>query len=324
MNNTFYVYSPSLSHHGIKGQRWGVRRYQNPDGTLTAAGRRRVKKAMKQHEKVMMSGSSKRKQRKEYNKFKKMTLAMTDSEVKSLIENLQKDSAISGLTDTSFKDVKNKDGSKFIENGLKYAEQTARIISTISAMKNAQEINKYSVAAKKADILKAQATARSTNANAEGKEFENLKNRTEWEESRKKTSPTGNTWYTLNNPKKTSPTGNIRYTVHNPTKKTGGPGVQTQQYVYNTPSPSSNRISGYISSGNSTIKAISASSGVNKMALGSGGKVSGYISSGRAAMSLPSVSSASSQLMLPTVSSASTNRALPTVTNSNYMLPRKT
>lgn len=30
-----------LAHHGIKGQRWGVRRFQNPDGSLTEAGRRR-------------------------------------------------------------------------------------------------------------------------------------------------------------------------------------------------------------------------------------------------------------------------------------------
>ena len=28
-----------LYHHGIKGQRWGVRRYQNEDGSLTADGR---------------------------------------------------------------------------------------------------------------------------------------------------------------------------------------------------------------------------------------------------------------------------------------------
>lgn len=30
-----------LYHHGIKGQRWGVRRYQNPDGTLTPEGKAR-------------------------------------------------------------------------------------------------------------------------------------------------------------------------------------------------------------------------------------------------------------------------------------------
>lgn len=29
-----------LCHHGVKGQKWGVRRYQNPDGTLTDEGRR--------------------------------------------------------------------------------------------------------------------------------------------------------------------------------------------------------------------------------------------------------------------------------------------
>lgn len=30
-----------LIHHGIKGQRWGVRRFQNDDGTLTVAGKKR-------------------------------------------------------------------------------------------------------------------------------------------------------------------------------------------------------------------------------------------------------------------------------------------
>ena len=36
-----YVKSNELYHHGIKGQRWGIRRYQNPDGTLTEAGKKR-------------------------------------------------------------------------------------------------------------------------------------------------------------------------------------------------------------------------------------------------------------------------------------------
>lgn len=35
------THSNSLCHYGIKGQKWGVRRYQNPDGTLTAKGKKR-------------------------------------------------------------------------------------------------------------------------------------------------------------------------------------------------------------------------------------------------------------------------------------------
>lgn len=30
-----------LEHHGIKGQKWGVRRFQNKDGSRTAAGKKR-------------------------------------------------------------------------------------------------------------------------------------------------------------------------------------------------------------------------------------------------------------------------------------------
>ena len=32
-----------LAHHGVKNQRWGVRRFQNPDGSLTEEGKRRMK-----------------------------------------------------------------------------------------------------------------------------------------------------------------------------------------------------------------------------------------------------------------------------------------
>lgn len=35
------MYENELYHHGIKGMRWGVRRYQNEDGSYTRAGRKR-------------------------------------------------------------------------------------------------------------------------------------------------------------------------------------------------------------------------------------------------------------------------------------------
>lgn len=35
------IFTDSLSHHGIKGQRWGIRRFRKKDGSLTSAGKRR-------------------------------------------------------------------------------------------------------------------------------------------------------------------------------------------------------------------------------------------------------------------------------------------
>ena len=37
-----------IKHHGIKGQKWGVRRFQNKDGSLTNAGERRYNKSVRQ------------------------------------------------------------------------------------------------------------------------------------------------------------------------------------------------------------------------------------------------------------------------------------
>lgn len=38
---TFTSWDESLCHHGIRGQKWGIRKYQNEDGSLTAAGQAR-------------------------------------------------------------------------------------------------------------------------------------------------------------------------------------------------------------------------------------------------------------------------------------------
>ncbi|MBR6287816.1 MAG: hypothetical protein IKR19_00555 [Acholeplasmatales bacterium] len=36
-----YLEIRELYHHGIKGQKWGIRRFQNEDGSLTAEGKKR-------------------------------------------------------------------------------------------------------------------------------------------------------------------------------------------------------------------------------------------------------------------------------------------
>lgn len=43
------MFKDHLSHHGIKGMHWGVRRYQNSDGTLTDAGKKRYNRDIQEN-----------------------------------------------------------------------------------------------------------------------------------------------------------------------------------------------------------------------------------------------------------------------------------
>lgn len=42
-----YNYSNELFHHGVLGMKWGVRKYQNKDGSLTDAGKKRYDRDVK-------------------------------------------------------------------------------------------------------------------------------------------------------------------------------------------------------------------------------------------------------------------------------------
>ena len=54
-----YDYGSELAHHGIKGMKWGVRRYQNADGSLTPAGKKRQAKQEKKEAKKEVRAVSK-------------------------------------------------------------------------------------------------------------------------------------------------------------------------------------------------------------------------------------------------------------------------
>ena len=74
-----YVCTEELMHHGIRGMKWGVRRYQNKDGTLTKAGQQRYRKEMdkiKEEKKVLEN------QAKTKAKLDKLDAARKDIEIR--------------------------------------------------------------------------------------------------------------------------------------------------------------------------------------------------------------------------------------------------
>lgn len=65
-----YIFSTELYHHGVKGQRWGVRRYRNKDGSLTDRGKQQYKKYSKEYADIKTANTraDKKRAKKTYNK----------------------------------------------------------------------------------------------------------------------------------------------------------------------------------------------------------------------------------------------------------------
>lgn len=135
-----------LAHHGTKGMHWGIRRYQNPDGSLTAAGRRRMEKSDRKTVKELRKNSqvydavsersgkaaekSKKKWEKAYTKAVKKGKDTNTKKINKLEEQYALDAAFDKTVKTKqadFRKAANKITNEYIS---KYGDKKLKSIKT--------------------------------------------------------------------------------------------------------------------------------------------------------------------------------------------------
>lgn len=98
---------PYLAHYGVLGMKWGVRRYQNADGSLTAAGRKRYNKQEAKENYKKAKADIKKEQKIVNNRYKKRLLAGGD-EIVSDQKRLKELKAEKRLAKADYKVAKGK------------------------------------------------------------------------------------------------------------------------------------------------------------------------------------------------------------------------
>lgn len=112
----------TLQHHGIKGQKWGVRRFRNTDGTLTPAGKRRQSER---------DNKAEIKDRKNASKYRRN---LSDDELNMRVNRLEREKRLRQLTEEDIKPGRAKAKSILSDIGNK----TVRTVATGAALYGAK------------------------------------------------------------------------------------------------------------------------------------------------------------------------------------------
>lgn len=132
-----------LIHHGIKGQKWGIRRYQNPDGTLTSEGKKRYynsdgsfttdKKLRREFSKLMRDELRVRRSNAAMNAQIKADMYAKESALKGQFDNRKYNEvygkAYMNSYDKVLKNVYGKDAAEYLKK-----EETKRAKRLIAAI----------------------------------------------------------------------------------------------------------------------------------------------------------------------------------------------